>query len=530
MDSVAGTDLGMINRQHQGTGLATILPNAGVEDDFKQWSLLEYQRKAARKKEMEDKRDAFLKKLNAGFDDYWMKHSAEIGDAQSALLDQYAGLSEKGIVDPFASAKPEALEFQKNYMRTMRMVEASKQMKAAAGNMVSEIQKDPKGASAFTPQSILAKEQLLDRPLSEIVEGGFSDTPLLRADPYVDAVNFWKPYVSVYEGTLNGASVTDAGIDDYVRTVLSNPDTQGSIQRTYVSRLAQMDPAEMQALELRANSANRDPLHQLAFEDAKRVSKRREPFNPYAAIQAAGDKVDVDYRNVSGPQGASKRADKKDLDANVDIAVQAMLADRSDWDTWTDGGKLRYDAADTPVERRRKLEKYLHGKVKAAVKLDESSTRTDKGEEKQSGEKFLSYIKSGNLDKQEEAAGFLIGARLFNNFEVSEAHIVSSPEDNGEGTLELTLTTPLGIQLNKEDEDGLKDAAESEGFELVEKQGRRSLLLPLSKVEPNDNKLLRFHDLAMKKTGRRFEAREVAIPKVGDLMKPSGAPPLKTTY
>jgi hypothetical protein len=506
-----GTNIGTAYVGHQGVGKATILQGEDASNVGMAFLKQQQADAEAKRKQALGDRDALLKELQTSPDGYWVKHSKDIGDAQSALLDKYASLLAKGVNDPKASTNPDAIAFQRDYLRLRRMINASKQMKAAADDMQTAIQKDKDGPDAFTTDSIMQYQKFLTTPLSDIVDGNAQVPILERRRPYVDSVTFWQPYIKAYEASLNGAPVTDAGIEDYVHTVLTSPATSDKLASTYASRLQQMPQQERAGVQQRAILGRRSEIEQIAFEDAKRVVKQAEPFNPYQSLIEAAKKVEVDYSESRGPGGGSRRPDIADLDKNLSVTADALIESRPEWLTLYDAqGKVEpIKPGESEKEYRARVKKEMVASMKSLVKLQSESFSTDQGKQKQSADNWLADIKSDNIYTQQRASGYLIGAQLFGNLDISDVQIVSTPQDTGGGTLKIVLTTPLGVQVKTEDIVAQARNQVSPQAQVIEKQGVREMLIPLDKTAPTNEMLLRIHDIAFQRTKQEYKKQDL---------------------
>ena len=159
MDGIAGSNLGIIDRQHQGTGFGTVLdPSLLVE-------LLRNQREdkryaQAEQKVAQAKKDASMKSLNSELkDDWFFKMDQYFTDKYNNLWDEAASvMTHNNVDDVWTSSDNSAMEWRKKATKYKIDIGKSNQIKDWYMKMQSLINGDKADATGRTKYTQESKE------------------------------------------------------------------------------------------------------------------------------------------------------------------------------------------------------------------------------------------------------------------------------------------------------------------------------------------------------------------------------------
>lgn len=508
MDGV-GTEQGMVHRQRQGTGLATVLQGDEALNAYRQVYQTEYATLERRNAERQAKAAAALAKLNAVNPEYFYKHKDEIQPAIDKLHNDGVNLLSSGVQDIFND--PRARDWQKQYSEVMAMSRASQQVKEQFDGLRKVlVETNP---DEYRPQDITAAMDYFDTPLSDIVKNGKTAPLLQKKRPFTDMNEFIGKQMTAWQ---NATSIepTDKDINDFVNAMAKQPANTEKFVSGYGSKFAQLEPDEQKRVKDMASSAGREVWQQLAFEDAKRWQKTRTPLDIQKEFAQAAKLAEggIDYIEWATPSGFGKSPKKGSVDQSLSSSVNALFNSDPRWMTVFDkpGELPRLDGEDDG-EYAVRVKKYLTEQIRPLVGIDTKSGQTEKGKEQKdltkSRDMFLADIRSGDVSRMQDAANTLVGTTYVGNMKVEDATVFKQ-SDNAYW-LELQVTTPLSVKDIKQqvvDETGTA----VEDVQVEERQGKKIVNIGLSPGAIENQTLIRLHDNTFKQTGKPYDTKYTA--------------------
>lgn len=524
MDGV-GTSQGAVNRQQQGTGLATVLQGS----DALRYAISHNDQEKARRQALADaakaKRDAALRKIQALAPEYWYKHTGEI----SSALDNHV---EKGVellgqqVDPFSSSDQRAVDFQKEHARIAAMAESSKQLKEQYTKLRQEI--DGSNPDDYDPRSISNIDAFYSRPLGEIVDERATPPTLIKKRAFMDAFNFVGKNMQEWSKTWGEGSVPgEVEIMDFVTALGKDPANLENVSRSYSAKFTQMDDAEKKRILSTAQNGQIEFWQQMAYEDALRWRKTQEKFNPLDALKESAKTVEggLDYSSWENPNAFGTAVNSKDFEKSLGTVANAMINSDPRWMSYYEetGQVPRYDD-ETDGQYSVRVKKKLIEDIRPLVGINRKSGRTAKGEgehiEAAGRNAFIQDMRSGDSVAAQSAANWLTGTKFSGNMSIDGAFITESPQGF---VLELDIATPMGVQLVKEQLQG-EFGAGAEVSDVVEKQGKKTVKVYLGQDQIANQSLARLYDNTTKATGKNYD------PKITERTPKTAREAMKTVY
>ncbi len=503
MDGV-GTDQGVVNRQRQGTGLATILQGDSAVDTYRQVYQNEYATLQRRDAERKARKDASMAKLSAINPEYFYKHQDELQPAINKLHEDGAALLEQNI-DPFND--PRARQWQKDYATVMAMSNASNQVKEQFTGLRKVLVET--GPDEYRAQDISAAMDFFDLPLAQIVNDGLTAPMLQKKKPFTDMNEFVGKQMTEWQ-RATGTEPDDNAIADFIDASAKQPANTEKYIVGYGSKFNQLDPDEQKRVKDAATMNGREVWQQLAFEDAKRWQKAKTPLDIRGEMASAAKMAEggVDYSEWSTPQGFGKAPKKGSVDTSLNAAVNATFNSDPRWlKVFDTEGELPRLKEETDGEYAVRVKKYMADQVRPLVGIDTKSGKTEKGEGDKklidSRNAFLEDIKSGDWRRMQGAANILVGTTYSGNMRVENA-TVTQGQDNF--WLDLDLTTPLSVKDVK-DQIVSDTGVSSESVSVEERQGHKVVTISLAPDAVENQTFIRLHDNTVKQTGESYSTK-----------------------
>lgn len=501
MDGV-GTDQGVVNRQRQGTGLATILQGDSAVDTYRQVYQNEYATLQRRDAERKARKDASMAKLSAINPEYFYKHQDELQPAINKLHEDGAALLEQNI-DPFND--PRARQWQKDYATVMAMSNASNQIKEQFTGLRKVLVET--GPDEYRAQDISAAMDFFDLPLSQIVNEGLTAPMLQKKKPFTDMNEFVGKQMTEWQ-RATGAEPDDNAIADFIDASAKQPANTEKYIVGYGSKFNQLDPDEQKRVKDAATMNGREVWQQLAFEDAKRWQKTKTPldiqkeFADAAAMALKG----IGKKEVHTPTGwSSKPVGKEEA-----VAAAANITFNNDprWmKVFDKEGELPRLKEETDGEYAVRVKKYLADQIRPFVGTNTEYGKTEKGEGDKkmidSRNAFLEDIKSGDWRRMQGAANILVGTTYSGNMRVENATVTQGPDNFW---LDLDLTTPLSVKDVKE-QIVSDTGVSSDSVTVEERQGHKVVTISLAPDAVENQTFIRLHDNTVKQTGEPYSTK-----------------------
>lgn len=507
-----GTNIGKVHTLRQGEGLATVLHGDGGAYLANYWERRGVEKRA---KFEEDKknREASLAQFKAFKPEYWNKHTAEMTRHATAMRENYVGLLQLGIVDPYKSTDPRAQAFQKMTDEHRAMAQASGQMKSQFDQNRSLLNgADP---TKYTAGSVGAQNEYFNRPLADIIKSGDQAPEMELQRPMMSTYSFWSERAKNLDAQMNGNPVTTQDRERFVDGILADPATSPEITRAYRSALKQMGPEARAEVESRAKSNGNSVLKQASIDDLQRYEKAKTPLDLDKEVsEAIGDIKPATYAST-GPSGGSTGVNTKQLRTQTGQRARLLVdGDPRIMDIYEQRGIVPRADEDDDGEYRAKVVNHLAGRMYDMIPKSSAKTQTESGkadaERTDSGNLWLQDVKSGKGELDNEAAGRLVGSK-WKDMNISEARV--EPTQMGHRSLVIRFDTKVDPQMLK--------GKDGEDYEIVNVGLGSEIVLPLTADQPNDNLLLNMYYESYKESKIPYKGAQILPkPKLKDF-KPS---------
>lgn len=530
-----GTDIGNANKQRQGTGLATVLQGGNADDNFLKYASMRSAQREEQLAKREAQRAASLKKLTDMNPDFFYRHQQEkmemLNNAQRLGIEAM----QAGIDNPWESADPRAIAFQKAATELQNAAQVSEQI----GNQYKAFQQDvqAKGANYFDPRSLSGMEQYFDRPLSEHRQNP-SGVPLVtQRQPLANLTDFASALAGKINGTLNGTAYDPAAGRQAVREAFLNPDPNNNLAESATLALANYSPSERAEIEKKARDFGISAPEMLAAQMVDQFALKQKPFNVNDALAAADNAFDVTYSKYEGTDTFSKTPDKKTtMQGAMSAARSALRGDPRALNEFAAMYGLKHDPNETEVEFFDEVQRTLAADLYARKKKDrESGVFRDKADDQKlelSTDRWLRDMKSGDFAIAQNASGVLQNLDYLGNLKVKDARVQNKNIMSKEGEapvnlLVLDLETPTQVKMTKQD---VMDAtgANEDDFEITSGSAGTTVTFDLSKMEPNNQLLRSMYQRSAKKQGVLYGETFQVPQTLDELIETTPAKPAKS--
>jgi len=431
---VVGTDIGVVHKQKQGTGLATELTDSTSDDYLMKYadSIAAGRAQAAQAKKAE--MDAAATKLKEINPDFFFKHKEEITTAAQSLRELGVQLLKQG----------------KNPYSDDAFIKAQGELSAASKYSVQDMdawkafQKDTQGieSGVYDPDSVKAMVEYFDKPLKEKMATQMSPPTLVKANAMADLTPVLSALAS-NPSSLNddGTYNPDAPANfEYASVVLSG-DKGKEVLESVTKMITERGQAYATALQQRAQQNGASAPAQFMAEMASNYAKGVKPPTYDEIVKDLLSRFNVSTYSTSGPSGGRSGIDKKTSMATaMELAKVKLASSPKNLEVTAAGLGITKAPGMTDADFRSVVESKLAATVYTLAPKDRKNFYTqagvDKKEAQQSGALWLSHLKSGDFSLANEAAGYLKQMKLGNGLIISNAQV------DGRGDLIINLTPP----------------------------------------------------------------------------------------
>lgn len=522
MYSGVGTDVGIANKQRQGTGLATVLQGGTADDYFLRYA----EKMAAKREEKLAQRDAqragALQKLSSLNPDFFYAHQQEKAEALKKV--QELGMAAisgdentPGVANPWEGTDARSIEFQRAATELQNMASVSQQVQEFHKEFQRDVQ--AKGANYFDPRSLTGMhDYLFGRGLKDHMANPSSVPLVTQRQPLANLTDFASGLAGKINGSLNGNAYDPKMGREAVRAAFLNPDPNNNLAESATLALGAYSPTERAAIEKQAREYGISAPEMLATTIVEQFATKQKPFNVDEALGDAAKAFDVTYTKYEGTDTFSKRPDERATMQGANSAARAML--RSDPRALAEFSAmygLKHDANETEAEFFAEVQRTVAKDLWTRKKKDrESGVFRDKADDQkleQSTDLWLRDMKSGNYNVAQNAAGVLQNLGYLGNLKVSQAKVQNAGLMTDKGDLQngaagnllvLELETPTTVKMTKEEVGG-QIGAKEDSFEIEQGAGKTTVTVSLDKLDPNDQLLRSMYQRAAKQNGVLYE-------------------------
>lgn len=498
-----GTGAGQVHSERQGTGLATVLTGDKAVDAFGRLYMIDAAKREAADKAAQDKRDAAAAKLQSFAPEYFYQHRETLQPAIQGHLDAGAELLAKKI-DPFTSAAPEAVAWQKEHQRLSAMAQNSMQIRNEYAAFRQDT--DGKDLSEFTADSVAANDKYFSAPLEDIISGKVKRPILEKKRPWEDASSFIGKNMKLWQEAKPQAG--DSETYDFVANLLAQPSSAPIIE-AYAQKFNTLDPDEQRRITEAAKKNDREIVQQMGYEDANRWKKSKEPLNLMKAFQDAAQIAESGLDYVEGSNAvASYRQPKKGSQAqSAKNAANDLFNSHDDFMSVFDkNGDLPRMENETDGSYAARVKAYLADQISQRMKVDTKYVlNSDAGKEQQSltaRKQYVEDIQSSDQARATAAAKLLVGTKVGNNLVIESAGVNDIPYRKG---LRLEMTTNMTVDEVKKDIVDSETGLTTEDVQVEERQGRKIVFLDLGNKSTANQLIARLYDNYEKETGRKYD-------------------------
>lgn len=500
---VVGTDIGVVHKQKQGTGLATELTDS-TSDDY----LMKYADAIARanaeraeaKKKILDEASTKIKEINP---DFFFKHQNEISQSAQSLRDLGVNLLKQGK-NPYSDEA---------FLKAQGELNAASKYSVQDKEMWARFQQDVQNVKdgQYDAASVSAMMDYFNMPLKDKMATQASPPMLVKATPSADLVPIYgKLAQNPLSLSDNGDYNPDAPASlEYAASVLSG-DKKDEVLKSVTQEIQSKGQQYAAALASRAQQNGVSVPQQHIAEQARFYAKKRDPYNYQAVIKDALSMVRVTSYSRSGPSGGSKGINKAEtMKSCREVATTIIESDPRSVEAIGNAEGVQRTTGMTDAAYKTAVKAKLAAKIYNMVPKDRESFATaagvDKAKADESSKLFIGHIKSGDQTLANEAAGFLKQTKLSNGMIISNAQV------DGRGDVIISLTPQ---SMYEDPFKGLDDAAvllslksmlpqiDEARSEYNAKTGIYEIVLP--KTASNTNELMNLHQQAMMQNKRTY--------------------------
>lgn len=545
-----GTQAGNVHPPlSQGVGFATVLTGGNADDYAVKYGML---RKQARDKALADRaaaRNSALAKMTSAVPDFFYAHQKEIGSAVDDMMAKGQAAMRAGAIDPYSSTDPASIEFQKAAAQVAEMGKFSAQIKDQYKAFQQDIQ--AKGPDYFDPNTLTQSQSyFFDRTLGDHMANPTTAPLVQQRKPLQNSIEL----ASGWAGKLSTGAPKDGAVDpktarETIRAAFRDPESGPNVLLTFSTALKGYSDDERAALENEALQNGLSAPEMYALKTTQAFLKSPAPYSVNDAL-ANGDKLfEPSTKEWHGAESFSKGVDQgASLKSANSVARGILHDDPRALSSFAALYKLKQDPAQTEAEFFDDVQHAMAQDLYARAKKVRESGVTSEGQGKKdlelSTDRWLQDMKSGKRELAQEAAGVLSGVKLYGNLFVEKAQTIGFNEaewpegldfDMKPGEMDkakilrLKLKTPMGVQLDKDEVQGLMGAEGPGKVEVMQKQGETEVYINLDKLEPTDQLLRTLYQSGHKQTGVLYKGPGwTSQTQLQEILKPQGKPAPKT--
>ena len=423
-----GTQAGVVNKQRQGTGLATVLQDTEQADDY----FMKYMgaRAEAAQKKAADKevaKNAALGKIMAVNPDFFYKHQKEMADQVAKTQQLGVAAMQSGAADPAVGADPASQEYQKELNRLNQMSQVSVQVRDQFKAFQQDVQ--AKGADYFDPETIVSWDGYANTSLSERMENPLSPPVVKQRQPYKDALVMAGTLAeTISKGVQDGAQVDPATMRRTVREFFSDAKDGAVNTKSAAETYSNLPDARKQELADRAVQHGISAPEQMMFEMVDAQIKDPNPYNPAEAL--ANAKLDVsEFARTGAETFESGTSESKTRPAALSEANRLMNEKPDAFPAWAryygmEQGKGQSEK-EFRTEVQRKLATDLWDRAKKEYRSGVVSGSGSSPEQKKRTDDWLETIYGQDMTAAQQAIDMLRGVDYGQGFTIDNAQVIS---------------------------------------------------------------------------------------------------------